>query len=201
VPSPEDRGARTRDEIIGESRALVAHGGLQALTIGALERRLSYTRGAITHHFASKDAIVEAVLGSALAEIDAATETSVLAGESFEEKLEAVLRTKIEGFVNNPEATAVLLAFWGGIHADPRAAERNSLLFSRYRRQAESLIEFGKERGVVSMEIDGRAAAVLLVGVVVGVVSQELFTPGEVDVDAAVRSAAAVMASGLSPGV
>lgn len=198
MPWPDERRARTRDEIIKEARALVALGGLQALTIGALEQRLAFTRGAITHHFANKDEIVEAVLASALAEIDAATETSVMAGESFADKLEAVLRSKIEGFVRKPEATAVILAFWGGIQSDPRAAERNAVLFSRYRRQAATLIELGVEQGVVRRDVDGQAAAVLMVGVVIGVVTQAFFTPGEVDVDSVVRVAALVMARGLA---
>src|SRR5207249_7078413 len=112
-PVPELASVRDlrRAQIVAAARALVARGGLEALTVSALEKRLRFTRGVITYHFRGKDEIVRAVLASAVDEIDRATAEEVQASLDFAAKLEAVLRTKVRGFLENREAAHVLLSF------------------------------------------------------------------------------------------
>src|ERR1700722_2409301 len=69
-----------RGQILTAARRLVAEHGLEALTIGALEDRLAFTRGVITYHFANKDEIVRAVFASAIDEIDASVRREVEGG-------------------------------------------------------------------------------------------------------------------------
>ena len=183
------RDAR-RAQIVVEARALVAAEGLAALTIGALEKRLPFTRGVITHHFADKEDIVDAVLDSAVADIDAATVEDLSGCATAEERVAAVLRTKVRGFLDNPEASRILVSFWGRIPADPRATAHHAELFGRYRRQAARLAGPG---------VDGDAFGALLVGLVVGIVTQSLFEPGAVDVEVAVATAARLLTNS-SPG-
>src|SRR5688572_18339107 len=132
MPEPAPRTVRDlrRGQIIAAARAVVAEGGLEALTIAALEERLGFTRGVITYHFRDKDEIVDAVLASAVAEIDAATLAEVGASQDFEAKVEAVIRTKVRGFLERVEATRILVAFWGRIHQDPRARNANAQLYA-----------------------------------------------------------------------
>src|SRR5690242_10507234 len=93
-----------RGQIIAEARRLVADKGLEALTIGTLEARLSFTRGVITHHFKDKDDLVVAVLESAIDEIDRAMLANVVAGRSFEDKVRAVLAGQIRGWIDHEDA-------------------------------------------------------------------------------------------------
>lgn len=189
------RGLR-RGQIVAEARALVAAEGLGALTIGALEKRLPFTRGVITHHFADKEDIVDAVLDSAVAEIDAATLHDLSGSGTVEEKVLAVLKTKVRGFLDNPEASRILVSFWSRIPADPRAAAHHAALFSRYRRQSARLAAQAKDAGQLPADLDEDAFGAILVALVVGIVTQSLFEPGAVDVEVAIGTAARLLVGG-----
>jgi AcrR family transcriptional regulator len=179
-----------RTQIVAAARALVAERGLEALTIGALEERLGFSRGVITYHFEDKDEIVEEVLRSAVEDIDADTASEVAAAHSFDDKLRAVLRTKLRGFAANREAGRILLTFWGRLWSDKRARSVNAQLFARYRAQSKSLIEAGQAAGAFAKDADADAFGALLVGTVIGLATQAAVEEGALDLEAALEEAA-----------
>ncbi|MFT4626193.1 MAG: TetR/AcrR family transcriptional regulator [Myxococcota bacterium] len=179
-----------RREILDAARAVVAERGLGALTFGALEGRLAFTRGVITHHFANKQAIVHALLDDALAEIDRATAESIAAASPVSNRIHAALCGMVRGFSEHSEATRVLVSFWGLQGVDARAAQKNAALFERYREECRSLLRVGQARGEVRADLDVDAVAAVLVGLVIGIVAQGFFEPGRVDVERAVAAAA-----------
>jgi AcrR family transcriptional regulator len=180
--------ARRRAEIVAAARRIVASEGLAALTIGALEQRLAFTRGVITYHFRNKDEIVAAVLDSAIAEIDAGTRAEASRESSAAEKVRAVLRATVRGFLDHREAVRILISFWGQIPADARLRRVNAELYATYRRRAARLVRAGRASGeFADVPIDATAA--LLVGVVIGVATQVYFEPGAIDPDAVVAEA------------
>ena len=192
------RGLR-REEIVAAARALVAERGLEGLTFAALEIALGYSRGIITYHFRDKDEIVEEVLRSAVAEIDADTTAEVRAARSFEEKIEAVLRSKLRGFTQSREAGRILLSFWGRLWFDKRAKKLNAQLFEGYRAQSQALIEAGQAAGLLHPSADAQALGALLVGAVIGLATQHYFDEGSVDLEAGLLEAAQAFAARLSP--
>ena len=179
-----------RGQIVAAARALVAAGGLEALTIGALEEKLGFSRGVITYHFDDKDEIVEAVLRSAVEDIDADTAAEVSAAESFDEKLAAVLRTKLRGFSANREAGRILLSFWGRLWSDRRARRVNEELFARYREESRGLIAAGQAAGAFAKDADADAFGALLVGIVIGLATQQAVQEDAFDAEAALQEAA-----------
>ena len=184
LAATDTRTAR-RGEIVVVARQLIVERGLEGLSIGQLEKRLPYTRGVITHHFANRDDIVDAVLASAVAEIDRATAEEVLRGQPLEAQIHAVLRTKVQGFLQHPEATQILLAFAMRPDGDPRAAEVESRIFDRYRAEASALFH---DLG------DADALAALLVGTVIGLVVQARVGSSAIDAEACTRAAARAFA-------
>src|SRR5690606_6870808 len=128
-------------------------GGPAALTFAALEQRLEFTRGVITYHFKDRGEIVDAVLQSALDEIDAATEGSVAGRLTSPDKVATAIRATIHGFLDHPEAARVLLAFWAQIPSDPRAAEVNARLYAAWRAQAARLIRRGQRDGAFAAAV------------------------------------------------
>lgn len=194
---PESLRDLRRAEIVAAARRIVAEDGLEGLTIATLEARLAFTRGVITYHFRDKDEIVMAVLASALQEIDAATAAEVGASRSIEEKVGAVVRTKVFGFLDHREAGRILLSFWGRIGSTPSIRAANARLYVGYREQARRLLAAteGEHRGGP----DHDAFAALLVGVVIGIVTQAYFDPGAIDAEAAVEEAARTLAGRLAP--
>jgi AcrR family transcriptional regulator len=177
-----------RGQIVAAARRIVAEQGLEALTFGALEDRLSFTRGVITYHFANKEELVGAVFTSAVEEIDAAVLAEVEAGATIGDKVGAVLRANVRGFVERAEAGRVILSFWGRLSSDPRVRELNAELYARYRRRAARLIRRAVASGEIA-KVDPAVVAALLVGLVLGIATQHYFEPGAIDVDAAVDEA------------
>ena len=177
-----------RGQIVTAARRLVAEQGLEALTIGALEDRVSFTRGVITYHFANKDEIVQAVFASAIDEIDAAVRRAVEGGTTVEDKVRAVLRGNVRGFVDSEVAGRVLLSFWGRLSSDPVVRKLNADLYAKYRRRAAKLLRTARAEGLVG-PVDPPVMGALLVAIVLGIATQHYFEPGSIDVDAAVEEA------------
>ena len=186
-----------RQQIVGESRRIVAELGLQALTFGTLERRLSFTRGVITYHFRNKEDLVHAVLDSAIEEIDADTASRTRSEVEGAAKVHATIDAVVKGFLEREEATRVLLSFWGRLQADPRAAEKNARLYERYRSFGRKVLaDACSEAGV---DVPTQALSVSLVAVIIGIVAQATFEPGAVDVDEAVAEASQLFCA--PPGI
>jgi AcrR family transcriptional regulator len=177
-----------RGQIVTAARRLVAEQGLEALTIGALEDRLSFTRGVITYHFANKDDIVQAVFASAIDEIDAAVRREVEGGSTVEDKVRAVLHGNVRGFVDSEVAGRVLLSFWGRLSADAKVRKLNAELYAKYRRRAAKLLRGARAAGLIG-QVDPAVMGALLVAIVLGIATQHYFEPGAIDVDAAIEEA------------
>ncbi|TNF28453.1 MAG: TetR family transcriptional regulator [Deltaproteobacteria bacterium] len=188
-----------RGQILRAARRIVAERGVGALTFGTLESELAFTRGVITYHFANKDEIVYALLDDAIAEIHEAMMTSVHAGSTLVEKLEAAVGGMVRGFLAKPEAARVLLSFWGRLPDDPRAAAKNAALYARWREHSASLVRHGQETGEIHADCDVAAVAAHMVGTVIGVVTQAFFEADAVDPEAIVREAVRGLAAGLAP--
>ena len=195
---PETVRDLRRGQILAAARRLVAEQGLDALTIGALEDRLAFTRGVITYHFANKDEIVRAVFASAIDEIDAAVRQEVAAGATIRDKVRGVLHGNVRGFVDNDVAGRVLLSFWGRLSADAGARKINSALYARYRKQASKLLKRARADGEIA-KVDPDVMASLLVGIVLGIATQHYFDPGSIDVDAAIDEAVKTVVARLTP--
>lgn len=169
-----------RAEIITAARTLIVESGVEGLTFGRLEKALPFTRGVITYHFENRDAIVDAVLEGALAEIDQSTKTQ---GGG----IEGVLRTKVMGFLDHPEASSILLSFWMRAGFDDRGKQVDRALFKRYREQSARLFQ-----------TEASARAALLVGTVIGIVMQVHLDP-ELDPQRLIQEAAALFEDRPAP--
>jgi AcrR family transcriptional regulator len=165
------RGQR-RDQIVAVARQLVAEGGLEALTIGKIEAKVPFTRGVITYHFDNKAEIVDAVLLSAIEEIDRGTFAQLATSGSLREQVAAVLGGMIRGFRDHSDASQILMTFWSRIPRDPHAAAVNQALYARYRGYAAELIRAS------GTDVDVEALSALLVAIVIGTVAQLVFEPG-----------------------
>jgi AcrR family transcriptional regulator len=178
-----------RGQIVAAARAIVAEQGLEALTFGALEQRLSFTRGAITWHFRNKDEIVHAVLEDAIEEIDRSALPAIRAGSTLVERARAVVREMTRGW-SSSDAGQVLVSFWGRQGTDADAAELNAALYRRYREYSAQLVRIGQERGEFQLEVDPEAMGIVMVGLVQGMALQGMFAKGALDMDKAIETAA-----------
>ena len=72
-PPTNDQDRRhqlTRDRVVAEALAVIAHDGVQALTMRRLAARLGVVPGALYHHVRNKERLHDLVLDNVLAEVD-----------------------------------------------------------------------------------------------------------------------------------
>ena len=182
-----------RDQILETAGTLVAEKGLGALTIGALEKRLTFSRGVITYHFKNKDEIVRTLFRNAIDTIDAHAWGEVEAAQGLEERIRRASRAIVDGFVDNPVASIILMNFWGSLRADAETARLNADLYRKYRAAARRIAESAD----VPPTVDLDAFATIFVGVVVGIACQALFDSEAIDVESAVDHAARALTAVL----
>ncbi len=187
--------ALRREQILDVAGDLVAREGLLGLTVAALEKRLDFTRGVITYHFGGKDEIVQALLERAVARIDRSAERAVKASRSGNDRITVVVQALVDGFLSDEAACAILFAFWSRLQHDPVAAEINARLYARYRERSERLLgELAPKLG----QRRRKALAALMVGQVMGIVTQAYFDREAIEVGAAVREAGRALEAALS---
>jgi AcrR family transcriptional regulator len=75
-----DRGQATRDQLVAIARRLFAERGYEGASVEAVLRESGASRGALYHHFSSKQALFEAALESV--EADIARETAAAARDA-----------------------------------------------------------------------------------------------------------------------
>jgi TetR/AcrR family tetracycline transcriptional repressor len=76
----DDQGRRhqlTRERVVEEALAVIAHDGAQALTMRALAARLGVVPGALYHHVRNKQQLQDLVLDNVLAEVDVQPDSSL----------------------------------------------------------------------------------------------------------------------------
>ncbi len=77
IDDPDRRPQLTRQRVVAEALAVIAHDGVQAMTMRALAARLGVVPGAVYHHVGNKQQLQDLVLDGVLAEVDFHTDPSL----------------------------------------------------------------------------------------------------------------------------
>jgi AcrR family transcriptional regulator len=77
IDDPDRRPQLTRQRVVTEALAVIAHDGVQALTMRSLAARLGVVPGALYHHVGNKQQLQDLLLDGVLAEIDFHTDPSL----------------------------------------------------------------------------------------------------------------------------
>jgi AcrR family transcriptional regulator len=91
-----EKGRATRDRLIEAGRELFGEHGYEGTSIEAILRAAGVARGALYHHFDTKEALYDAVLDRVVAEIAAAAAEAARATEDPVESLQAGCVTWLE---------------------------------------------------------------------------------------------------------
>ena len=77
IDDPDRRPQLTRQRIVTQALAVIAHDGVQALTMRNLAARLGVVPGALYHHVGNKQQLQDLLLDGVLAEVDFHTDPSL----------------------------------------------------------------------------------------------------------------------------
>lgn len=145
------------------------------ITTSAIAKHMHLTQGALFRHFATKEAIWQAVMEwvaeHLLSRLDRAADgvASPLAA------LEAMFTSHVEFVVEYPGVPRMM--FGELQHAESTAAKRMAqTLVGRYAERIRARIEQGKHREQIAKEVDAQAAALLFIGTIQGLVMQSMMS-------------------------
>lgn len=184
----EERRTASEEALLDAAAELVAEHGIDRATLRNIGARAGTSRGLATHHFGSKDAMIERLAARAQERL----------AEGFRDANKDVrgqhrttldgLRFSIQTYLDMyDEPTAdrrALVAMWGAMIPEHAAVEG---MLDADRRGAEGWgqwIRNGQADGSIRSDVDPDAAGVLILALTRGIAAMHLIDPDLVDLDA-----------------
>jgi AcrR family transcriptional regulator len=173
-----ERRAQTGSALLQAAAELVVEGGVAALTLARVGERAGYSRGIVTHHFGSKQALLDALAR--------ASQAGFVPGVGHEPGLDRLL-VLIDGYVARLGAVGPLrrafLLLWAESLTSPELAEIFRKRDEGFRADLRADVDAGIAAGDIRPDVDARAAAVAILGELRGIALQRLLDPTAVDTD------------------
>jgi AcrR family transcriptional regulator len=174
----EAQAQETRRRILRAAVRCFARQGYHKTTIADLSQAIGLTSGAIFHHFATKDTLLEAVIEWLSRGIRVYADINQSAPVGSLAVVEETIRVMCEHFRRNPEATICLAAL------ATELAGSNHPMEKRVKDVYELFIQsFSSTLANHPKVTNPRAAAIALVGSVQGIAIQGLLREGETTID------------------
>ena len=165
--------AKRRETTVQAVLNLAAVQNPAEITTTAIAEQMHITQGALFRHFATKDAIWQAVIEwvtqRMLARVDEASRTA----KSPLEALESVFMAHIESHVRHAGVPRII---FGELQRSEDTLVKRTVrqFMTKYVEKVQAFIEQGKAGGDIGTEVDAKAAATLFVGMIQGLVVQSL---------------------------
>lgn len=197
-----ERTATAQRRMIRAAIELIGEQGYSRTTLAEVGKRAGYTGGLVSHHFGSKEGLLEKLLDRVAHRF---YEDQILPAVDSHEGLEALDRT-IDVYLRElrlrPERMRALYVLMGEA-LGPLASLRDAFakLNEGYRSSVRTRIEQGIEAGLIRRDVDAAAEAAVIVSMLRGAAHQWMIDPDCFDLEevadrikAAVHSTLAVPA-------
>lgn len=169
--SSEDRRAATVSAVV----ELASEHNPTDITTAAIAAKMGVTQGALFRHFASKDAVLSAVMEWVSARLLGRLEAAAEGLTQADQALEAMFLAHIQFIVEHPGVPRLML---GELQKSgdslPKRLART--LSQAYRERLATKLKLGVEQGIFRSDLDIEAATTLLFGMVQGLVVQGLLS-------------------------
>ncbi len=170
LPAAERRAA-TVDSVV----ALAATTNPSEITTAAIATRMGLSQGALFKHFATKDAILLAVMEWVASNLMTRVDTAVRSAATPLLALEALFLAHVDFVARHPGVPRLV---FGELQRTKRSAAGRMVqtLLRAYGERVEGILDEAKVRGELDPASDTAAAAVLFIGTVQGLVMQSLLS-------------------------
>ncbi|MDL5156258.1 TetR/AcrR family transcriptional regulator [Actinomycetospora termitidis] len=180
----QERREATERALLTAAADLVVESGLRSVTLAEVGRRAGYSRGIVTHHFGSKQALVEALV--------TASQAGFVPGvDEFapgRERLLVLVERYLGAVARIGSLSRAFLVLWAESVADadlgPVFRERDAL----FRADIAADVEAGRAAGEVRPDVDPSVVAAIVVAELRGLALQYLVAPDSIDTAAAGRA-------------
>ncbi len=118
----EERSAFTREALIRAAVECICDVGYAGTTAALIADRASVTRGAVQHHFGSRDELILSVIDSVQRDLNFRIDTAALITLPLEQRIDALVDQYRTVFSDKPFLAA--LNIWLGVRSEPQLYER-----------------------------------------------------------------------------
>jgi AcrR family transcriptional regulator len=184
---------------------LVAERGVQGASLASIGRRAGVSRGLPTHHFGSKDALVDQLAERAQTNIGLAISEAQRRHEELGGDLSALdeilvgVDAYLELFEDPGPDQRALLVMWGSTFPSNASVDGMADAERRSYEGLSRLIASGQHDASVRADVEPMASAVLLHGLMRGVAALFLSDGGAADMHTVRRTCHEWIASALAP--
>lgn len=149
------------------------------ITTAAIAQHMHLTQGALFRHFASKEAVWQAVMEWVAERLLQRIDRSASGLDSPLAAMEAMFMSHVDFVADHPGVPRMLFGELQRAESTP-AKRMAQTLIQRYAERLLAQIERGKANGEMDPNLDGQAAATLFIGTIQGLVMQSLLA-GDVE--------------------
>lgn len=180
----EERRAEAERRLLLAAAELIGEVGPSQVTLAAIGERAGYSRGLATHHFGSKGALMERLVGEVTAWFRGAL-AEAIAHESPTEQLLGLVRTYFEVIADLPPMHRARLVLMADAVARSSPDVRPAVLATdrEFRAEVVAGIERGIASGEVPPSVDPDGLATVVVGMLRGVAFESVLDE-TIDLDA-----------------
>ncbi|MHB8766184.1 MAG: TetR/AcrR family transcriptional regulator [Deferrisomatales bacterium] len=172
----DERALETRRKVVEAATRLFARRGYHRTTVADLAAAIGMTQGAIFHHFASKEALLDAVIEGLARGLD--KYRGCLTGTPSSENVRCLVHLMVSHFRRQPDATICLAAL------STEFAGTGDPVLERIRAAYAGFVEaFEVALSHHPRVKNPRAAAIAFVGAMQGGAIQGLLREGEVEIE------------------
>jgi AcrR family transcriptional regulator len=168
-----ERRARTERRLIDATIELIARDGVRAASVAAVGQAAGYSRGIVTHHFGSRQGLMDAVARDLQARLPLQSTST----RGLDRMLDQVM-TYLDAVADGRPDIKVFMMLWAeSIVGDPDLRPTFVARDQQFRDAIAASLRAGVRDGTVDPEVQPRAMAVAIVGQLRGVVLQLLLAP------------------------
>ncbi|WP_103340816.1 TetR/AcrR family transcriptional regulator [Amycolatopsis sp. CA-126428] len=180
----QQRRDQAETALLGAAAELVVEQGVRSLTLARVGERAGYSRGLVTHHFGSKQVLLE--------RLARATQTGFVPGlDGLSPGLERLLRL-IEGYIGALGGVGVLNRAFLLLWAEAATASELAPIFRErdeaFRADLREDVAAGIDDGTIRPDVEADEVAIAVVGQLRGIGLQRLLDSKAVDTDRLRRS-------------
>jgi AcrR family transcriptional regulator len=192
---------QTRDRIVGEAARLFVRKGYIATSISDLAQAVELTKGALYHHFESKEAIFFAVIEMIRAAWRDSVARKVVGSHDAIERLSALLENHALFLERNEAFCLVLNGMMTELEGvKPELLAALQLVYRELTRFVEQILLKGQAAGQVRSDIDANLTALTIVGMLRGTAcSRPIAERAVIDYPTIMDTLKRVLIKGLMP--
>jgi AcrR family transcriptional regulator len=197
VPERRTQGQRRAEaehRVMEATKQVIAELGVGAVTFAAIGARAGYSRGIVTHHFGSRQNLMQ-TLARSLQNLVPAPPTGMAGRERLLAQVDLYLTT----LQHNPQDTRVFSMLWAeAIAGDPDLRPIFTERDTEFRTVVAQLVRHGIDDGTISSALDADATAMAIVGQLRGIGLQLVLTGGSADFASLRRAITQILDAGLA---